>query len=60
MQPFGTYNDNRDHVYLHYDVGDVQTFLPKGHRIRNKKAKRRTHNKVTRQRAKEELRKENY
>lgn len=59
MRPFGTYKLN-----LHgwpvskFDVADCQDLLPKGKRIRNKKAKRRMHNKATRQEAVKQLRKE--
>ncbi|MBD77919.1 MAG: hypothetical protein CL840_03110 [Crocinitomicaceae bacterium] len=49
IRPFGTYGIN-DHDWPRdlYDVADCQNFLPKGARIRNKKAKRRLHNKRTR------------
>jgi hypothetical protein len=60
MKKFGTYSApyHPNPFSKSMDVGECQTFLPKGERIRNKKAKRRAHNKTTRQAAGRDLRKE--
>lgn len=53
-RPYGTYSIGHDmpnwYIKEYYlDCADAQDFLPQGYRIRNKKAKRRLHNKRTRQ-----------
>lgn len=59
MKRFGTYGINDEHCSPYFwDVADTQNLLPKGSRIRNKKGKRRFHNKRTRTKMKIELNKE--
>jgi hypothetical protein len=49
IRPFGTYNAPELPWGVDcYDVAECQERVPKGARIRNKKAKRRQHNKRTR------------
>ena len=61
MKKFGEYGINPEHPSLfYYDVAVCQYLLPKGVRIRKKKAKRRFHNKSARMKANTELRKEVY
>lgn len=59
MKPYGTYGrhilDYR--LFNSCDVQEAQDCLAQGYRIRNKKQKRRLHNKKTRQAAKQETRK---
>ena len=59
IRPFGVYKVNLDDWPVSkFDVADCQNLLPKGERIRNKKKKRRLHNKMARGIAKKALRKE--
>lgn len=59
MRPYGVYKGNPEHILPHgADVADCQEFLLKGHRIRNKKAKRRLHNKMARVASANAIRKE--
>lgn len=56
---YGPTGHNPDHISPHgMDCGDVEDHIPKGFRIRNKKAKRRFHKKRTRQLAVKEINKE--
>lgn len=60
MQPYGTYKGHtRDPSRWYYgypsDTQEVQDAVAPGVRMRNRKAKRRVHNKVTRQALKMEL-----
>lgn len=58
-KPFGTYSGIHGVPKGYYpDCADVQDGLLPGCRIRNKKAKRRVHNKRTRRTLDAELRKE--
>lgn len=55
-RPYGIYKGNPEHISPYGpDVADCQEFLPQGERIRNKKAKRRYHNKVARATAKKAM-----
>ncbi len=58
-KPFGLYPrhalDLPRYLGVYMDVADVQDCLPQGCRIRNKKHKRRLHNKRTRQKLKNNL-----
>ncbi|HDF8527463.1 TPA: hypothetical protein PEP05_000806 [Vibrio parahaemolyticus] len=60
MKPYGTYGRQMLMLPEFYgdfmDVSEVQDSLPKGFRIRNKKQKRRWHNKRTRTVLKRDLR----
>lgn len=60
MKPYGTYGRQKLMLPEFYgdfmDVSEVQDSLPKGFRIRNKKQKRRWHNKRTRTLLKRDLR----
>lgn len=59
IRPFGVYKVNMDDFPVSkFDVQDCQDMLPKGERIRNKKKKRRVHNKMARGAAKKALREE--
>lgn len=59
IRPFGIYKLNlHDWPVRNFDVADCQDLLPKGKRIRNKKKKRRLHNKTARAVAKVSLLKE--
>ncbi|WP_338853885.1 hypothetical protein WE348_21730 (plasmid) [Alteromonas macleodii] len=59
IRPFGIYKVNPASVSPSgYDVADCQDLLPQGERIRNKKLKRRRHNKMARAAAKQALNKE--
>lgn len=57
MRKYGVYKDSHGEP-IPYDVAATQDILPSGQRIRNKKAKRRRHNKIARSQAKAEIRKE--